>query len=367
MTRVVVVPALLAQADVVFTGGFSIWEAKASRHDNIHPFPSSVDAAHFRQARTMPEAGDQAHLPRPRLGYYGVIDELLDLDLIGQLAKAHPEWSIVMIGPVAKIAPEDLPRAPNIHWLGQRHYDELPAYLAGWDVALMPFALNEATRFISPTKTPEYLAGGRPVVSTPVRDVQRHYGDLAAVHIAEAGHPFLAACDAAMAQARKPGPWRAAADRALANLSWDSTQRRMADLVSEAVRRRVEPVPVDRFPAPGIRRGARRYDVTVCGAGFAGAVLAERLAEGLRGIEGIRVRSAATNIVFADVAGERGPALLEHLQAQGILATGLIGLRFVTHLDVDAAGIDRTVAAVRAFFDHSDGAKTAPVAATEPY
>lgn len=271
---------LMAAADVVFTGGWSIWEAKRHRHDNMHAFPSSVDAAHFAAARDgLPEPGDQAGIPGPRLGYYGVIDERLDLDLVWALALARPDWSIVMVGPLAKISPDDLPRAPNLHWLGQRHYAELPAYLAGWDVALMPFAINDATRFISPTKTPEYLAGGRPVVSTPVRDVQRQYGDLAAVHIAERGQPFLAACDAAMAQAAKPGAWRHAADRALASHSWDTTQRRMADLVSEAVRRRVEPAPVDRFPAPGIRRGARRYDVTVCGAGFAGAVLAERLAE----------------------------------------------------------------------------------------
>ena len=166
---------LMEAADVVFTGGWSIWEAKRARHDNIHAFPSSVDAAHFAQARgALADPPEQARLPRPRLGYYGVIDERLDLGLIAAVAAARPDWQIVMVGPVAKIAPEDLPKAPNLHWLGQKSYDELPAYLSGWDVALMPFALNEATRFISPTKTPEYLAAGRPVVSTPVRDVERH-------------------------------------------------------------------------------------------------------------------------------------------------------------------------------------------------
>ncbi|WP_313138284.1 hypothetical protein, partial [Paracoccus jeotgali] len=153
--------ALMQAADVVFTGGYSLYEAKRHQHDNIHPFPSSVDAAHFAQARRpQPEPSDQSSLPHPRLGYYGVIDERLDLTLIRDVAAARPDWQIVMLGPIAKIAPEDLPRAQNIHWLGQKSYGDLPAYLSGWDVALMPFAINEATRFISPTKTPEYLAGG---------------------------------------------------------------------------------------------------------------------------------------------------------------------------------------------------------------
>lgn len=275
--------ALLAAADAVFTGGWSIWEAKRTRHDNIHAFPSSVDAAHFAAARgALAPPPEQAALPPgPRLGYYGVIDERLDLGLIAALAAAHPDWQIVMVGPVAKIGEHELPRAPNIHWMGQRSYDQLPAWLAGWDVALMPFALNEATRFISPTKTPEYLAGGRPVVSTPIRDVVRHYGDLDAVHIADGPAAFTAACAAALAQGRGADTgWRDAADAALAQLSWDSTFARMRDHVIDAARRRAAPPPpADRFPAPGLRRGARRYDVTICGAGFAGAVLAERLAE----------------------------------------------------------------------------------------
>ena len=275
--------ALMAAADAVFTGGWSIWEAKADRHDNIHPFPSSVDQAHFRTARgALPQPTDQAGLPGPRLGYYGVIDERLDLDLIARLAAAHPEWSIVMLGPVVKISPDDLPRAPNIHWLGQRGYDQLPAYLAGWDVALMPFALNEATRFISPTKTPEYLAGGRQVVSTPIRDVVRHYGDLAAVHIAADAPEFILACETALARIGA-GDWCAAADAALSDLSWDETFRRMAGLVEEAARQRLAGLAglgASRpLAAPAIRRGVRGYDVTICGAGFAGSVLARQLAE----------------------------------------------------------------------------------------
>ena len=274
--------ALMTVADVVFTGGQSLWEARKQLHDNIHAFPSSVDVAHFDQARaTQPLvlAGEGAAVP-VRLGYYGVIDERLDLDLVAALALARPEWMIDMVGPLAKLSQDDLPRAPNLNWLGPRDYADLPKVLAGWDVALMPFALNEATRFISPTKTPEYLAGGRPVVSTPVRDVVGGWGHLKAVHLAPAGPGFVAACDAAVAQSRGPDcSWRDEADAVLASTSWDSTFRRMSDHVAEAVQQRAAPVPVDRFPAPGLRRGARAYDVTIGVAGFAGAVMAERLAE----------------------------------------------------------------------------------------
>lgn len=301
---------LMEAADVVFTGGWSIWEAKRARHDNIHAFPSSVDAAHFAQARgALADPPEQARLPRPRLGYYGVIDERLDLGLIAAVAAARPDWQIVMVGPVVKIASEDLPRAPNLHWMGQRDYVALPAWLSGWDVALMPFAMNEATRFISPTKTPEYLAGGRPVVSTPVRDVVRHYGDLAAVRIAGDAASFVAACAEALADAAAPARWRDAADRMLATQSWDATFRHMNRLVTEAAdRRRRGLAGGDRFPAPGIRRGARGYDVTICGAGFAGAVLAERLAE-----------SSGQRVLVVDKRDHIAGNAYDHLDAAGVL------------------------------------------------
>jgi UDP-galactopyranose mutase len=176
---------LLAASDVVFTGGYSLYEAKKGRHPNVHPFPSSVDRKHFAQARVGDRSpADQASIATPRFGFYGVIDERMDLELIAALADAHPEWSIMMVGPVVKIDPADLPQRANIHYLGGKKYEELPVYLGGWDVALMPFAINESTKFISPTKTPEYLAGGRPVVSTPITDVIRHYSDIEAVFIA---------------------------------------------------------------------------------------------------------------------------------------------------------------------------------------
>ena len=277
---------LLDSADVVFTGGWSLYEAKRGAHANIHPFPSSVDRAHFARARMLTDAealADQAALPRPRLGYYGVIDERMDLALLAALADAHPEWAIVMVGPVVKVSPDDLPRRPNLHYLGAKSYAELPAYLAGWDVAIAPFAINEATRFISPTKTPEYLAGGKPVVSTAIIDVKRHYGELTAVQVADTRAGFIAACEAALEMAAsgqdKAGrAWLPQVDAALADLSWDATFARMSALVDEAIVRREAS---ERAPSPPAVHAAGRkphFDYLIVGAGFAGSVLAERLA-----------------------------------------------------------------------------------------
>ena len=224
---------LLRKADIVFTGGSSLFEAKKDRHDNIHCFPSSVDRVHFLKARARQfDPGDQEELPHPRLGFYGVIDERFDAELLARIAEMRPDWSFVMLGPVVKIAEEDLPRRPNIHYLGAKTYAELPGYLSGWDVALMPFAMNESTEFISPTKTPEYLAGGKPVVSTPVRDVVRHYGQLEGVLIAGDADSFIAACEKALELNAGSG-WLAEADVILSATSWDTTQARMAGLVAE--------------------------------------------------------------------------------------------------------------------------------------
>lgn len=268
---------LIERADLVFTGGYSLYEAKRSRHPRIYPFPSSVDVAHFAQARAdIAQPADQQAIPGPRLGFYGVIDERMDLDLLSAVADARPDWSLVMVGPVVKIAPEDLPRRANLHYLGGKTYDELPAYLAGWDVALMPFAINEATRFISPTKTPEYLAAGRPVVSTPITDVIRHYGEVSGVHIAGTADEFVEACTSALDLARRTD-WLADVDALLAETSWDETVQRMWTLVEAHLLtdNRVHPiVSPTRWPA----EPAKSYDVMVVGAGFAGAVMAERLA-----------------------------------------------------------------------------------------
>lgn len=228
--------ALLDRADVVFTGGYSLYEAKRGRHDNLHAFPSSVDAHHFRTARNgHASPSDQAGIPGPRLGYYGVIDERLDLGLIRDIAAARPDWSFIFLGPVVKISHDDLPRAPNIHYLGQKSYAELPSYLSGWDVALMPFALNEATRFISPTKTPEYLAAGRPVVSTPITDVVRSYGDVPGVFIGEDAARFVDACAAALALQHAAGSWLDTVDALLGRSSWDDTAREMRMLIEHTM------------------------------------------------------------------------------------------------------------------------------------
>jgi glycosyltransferase involved in cell wall biosynthesis len=231
---------LLARADLVFTGGRSLFEAKRGLHSSVHLFPSSVDSSHFRAARSpLPEPADQRGIGRPRLGFFGVIDERLDLDLLANLARQRPDWSIVVVGPVVKIDPRSLPCLPNIHYLGQKSYEQLPAYLAGWDVALMPFALNEATRFISPTKTLEYLAGGKPVVSTEIRDVVSPYAELGLVQISDA-RGFVGAVERALSGAGVPD--LATVDQFIARTSWESTWADMSALIErglEAKRSRV--------------------------------------------------------------------------------------------------------------------------------
>ena len=227
---------LLALADIVFTGGKSLYEAKRDRHSNVHAFPSSIDVAHFARARGgVATPVDQIPIPGPRLGFCGVVDERMNLDLLAAIADAHPEWSLVVIGPIVKIDLCELPRRTNIHYLGSKSYAELPDYMAGWDVALMPFAINEATRFISPTKTPEYLAAGCPVVSTPITDVVRHYGHLEAVEIADTPEAFVAACARALARRTDDGNWRRDADALLARGSWDGTALEMAALIADEI------------------------------------------------------------------------------------------------------------------------------------
>ena len=233
--------ALLECSDLMFTGGPSLYRAKQTRHPNVHCFPSSVDADHFRAARAgqpsaLPEPEDQAKIPRPRLGFYGVIDERVDLPLLDYIAESRPEWHVVLVGPVVKIDPATLPQRSNIHHLGQRSYQELPGYLAGWDVCLLPFARNDATRFISPTKTLEYMAAERPIVSTPITDVAEPYGDI--VYLGDTPAAFLAACDAALGETRDERERRTSRMRqVLAGTSWDVTVRAMEKLLNAAVRK----------------------------------------------------------------------------------------------------------------------------------
>lgn len=213
---------LLQSSDVVFTGGRKLYEAKRQRHRNVHAYPSGVDVAHFARARLADvEPPDQQPLPRPRIGYYGVIDERLDYPLIAAAAALRRDYQWIFVGPLAKVDPAELPRAPNLHFLGPKSYDELPDYLGGWDVAMMPFALNDATTYISPTKTPEYLAGGRPVISTAIEDVVRSYGGCGLVSIAADAEAFVAAADGWLERPLPAGEFRRRADPVLAAMAWD--------------------------------------------------------------------------------------------------------------------------------------------------
>ncbi|MEO8285816.1 MAG: glycosyltransferase [Chloroflexota bacterium] len=232
---------LLQWADVVFTGGPSLYKAKLGRHANLHCFPSSVDASHFAQARTLSEPADQASLPHPRLGFYGVIDERMDLSILDAMAVAHPEWQIVMVGPILKIDPTLLPKHDNLHFVGGRSYGDLPRYLAGWDVCLLPFALNNSTKFISPTKTLEYMAAGLPIVSTPITDVAEPYGEI--VYLGRTPEQFILACEHALdASEEELTERRHKANDVLAHTSWDATARSMEKLIEAAIRDRTPAV-----------------------------------------------------------------------------------------------------------------------------
>jgi UDP-galactopyranose mutase len=227
---------LFACADLVFTGGQSLYEAKRDQHPNVYAFPSSVDVAHFAQARNITEDPlDQANIPYPRLGFCGVIDERMDIQLLSGIAGARPDWHLVIIGPVVKIDPAILPQRQNIHYLGGKDYKELPYYLAGWDLAMVPFARNESTRFISPTKTPEYLAAGKPVVSTSIRDVVRPYGDSKLVRIADTVEEFVAAAQKAMQDDTPASGWLSRVDAFLEQISWDRTWASMTKLIDSAI------------------------------------------------------------------------------------------------------------------------------------
>lgn len=222
---------LFAKADVVFTGGQSLYEAKKNLHANIHAFPSSIDKSHFSKARVASDDPvDQASIPFPRFGFYGVVDERFHISLLDEIAMLKPEWHFIIIGPVVKIDPATLPRRSNIHYLGSKTYNELPAYLGKWDVAFLPFALNESTQFISPTKTPEYLAGGKPVISTSITDVVNPYGTMELVKIADNAEEFIAAAEAIFKEEDK-SEWLKKTDEFLAGNSWNKTWHKMNSII----------------------------------------------------------------------------------------------------------------------------------------
>jgi glycosyltransferase involved in cell wall biosynthesis len=226
---------LLKKADVVFCGGNNLYNAKKNQHKNIYPFPSSIDKKHFGAARHIKqEPADQAPIPSPKFGFYGVIDERFDIELVRQVADQKPDWHFVLIGPVVKIDPETLPRRNNIHYLGGKKYSELPAYLSGWDVAMISFALNESTTYISPTKTPEYLAGGIPVISTPIKDVVDSYGKPGLVHIIHNADEFVETAIKELATTDKQA-WLQKVDKQLANDSWEITVNHMRKIIYESI------------------------------------------------------------------------------------------------------------------------------------
>lgn len=230
---------LLSLSDLVFTGGHSLFEAKRESHPAVHAFPSSIDVPHFAKAlNSDADPADLAGIPGPRIGFIGVIDERLDTALLEQVASLRPDYQFIMIGPVVKIEESELPRRDNIHYLGGKSYDELPNYIGRWDAAMMPFAMNESTRYISPTKTPEYLAAGRPVVSTPIRDVVRPYGEKGLVEIASTADEFVEAIEKALNT--DLASHRARANEFLANMSWDATFGEMLNLINSAISARTD-------------------------------------------------------------------------------------------------------------------------------
>ena len=230
---------LIRRADVVFTGGYSLYEAKQSRHPRVFAFPSSIEYSHFAQARTpQPDPADQQSIKHPRIGFSGVIDERFDRELVAELALRRPDWQFVLIGPMVKVNPAHMPKGDNVHYLGMKQYQDLPAYFSNWDVAMLPFAMNDSTKFISPTKTPEYLAAGLPVVSTPIRDVVRTYGSQDFAQIAATADEFEKAIELALAQ-KHPANWTAI-DQFLAENSWDKTWQDMNKLMQAQLKLEVD-------------------------------------------------------------------------------------------------------------------------------
>ncbi|MEO6695450.1 MAG: glycosyltransferase [Ignavibacteria bacterium] len=224
--------ALINRSDLVFTGGESLFNKKKHLHSRVYCFPSSIDKKHFNTAQNFIEdPPDQEKIPHPRLGYFGVLDERIDTTLIRQMAIKRKDWHFIFLGPITKISPESLPKEKNIHYLGNKDYKILPEYLSGWDIALMPFAINESTEFISPTKTPEYLAAHKPVISTPIKDVVTPYGKLNLVNIASTADEFISAAEKELKSDR--GEWKKNVNTFLSNTSWDITFQNMHQLIKE--------------------------------------------------------------------------------------------------------------------------------------
>lgn len=243
--------SLLKVADVVFTGGQYLYEYKKDKHTNIYPFPSSIDQKHFESGLQCADPDDQVNIPHPRAGFFGVIDERLNIELLDGLAKSLPHFNFIMIGPVVKIDPAMLPRHANIHYLGQKNYSELPAYLGNWDIALLPFAKNDSTRFISPTKTPEYLCCEKPVVSTSIRDVVVPYGEMGLVLIADTVNDFTQAIEKAHLLINDKN-WKKKVRQVLKSNSWDLTWQGMKRIIMATLEAKVAVSTKELTPASKI-------------------------------------------------------------------------------------------------------------------
>jgi glycosyltransferase involved in cell wall biosynthesis len=224
---------LMDNADIVFTGGYELYEKKRQQHPNAHCFGCGVEYEHFAQAQDAngPIPDDMKEIKKPIIGWFGVIDERVDYDLIREAAAKRPDYSFVLVGPVVKVDPESLPKAPNIHWLGGREYKDLPNYCRAFDICMMCFAINEATEFINPTKALEYLATGKPVISTAVRDVLRQYSDL--VDIVRTPGEFVEAIDRLVKDPTRDRIQKGI-EKAQAS-SWEGTVSQMRDLIQEAI------------------------------------------------------------------------------------------------------------------------------------
>jgi len=227
---------LLEVADVVFTGGRKLWESKKRRNPNCHFYGCGVDLDHFSKARDpqTPLPDDVKNLRGPVLGFFGVVDERMDYELVAKLADADPNWSVVIIGPMIKVDAAALPRRANLHWLGGRDYSQLPAYCKAFQICLMPFALNEATEYINPTKALEYMATGSNIVSTAVPDVVHNFGSV--VKVAHSHDQFIAACKE-LAQHTDRAAIQRGIEMAKAN-SWESIVQRLEDHIADAIKQR---------------------------------------------------------------------------------------------------------------------------------
>jgi len=246
---------LMSRCDLIFTGGYCLFEAKCEQHGRVYAFPSSADVDHFAQARFLTDdPSDQETLAHPRIGYAGVIDRRIHSGLLEEVADKRPDWQFVMIGPVAASDAKWLPERPNIHYLGMKPYDDLPKYCAGWDVGMLPLVTTEATRFRSPTHAAEYLAAGLPVVSTPIRDIVRTYSQIGLLRIGATADEFCGAIEASL-NTSMGMKWRERADHFLRTLSWDKTWSAMNRLLTRVIDDRDEKTPCYEANSTGARIG----------------------------------------------------------------------------------------------------------------